>query len=102
MTNKALLQAVPDEKPEQLTYWQIDRLARSLAFDLTNAGEGTLKTVLLLMQEIASHPFDHSYVETVANLTAIHIFAVTREADDACKELVDRERRKIIGKGDAT
>jgi hypothetical protein len=93
MTKRTNLKAV-ETKPEPLTWEQIDRLARRLTIELMDS-EGPDKIIMLLMQEIASHPFDHSHVETIANLVNTHLFGSTREADLAFKELIGRERAKL-------
>lgn len=90
-----------EEKPEPMTWNQIDSLARSLAVELMDAEAETVHTLLLLMNEISSHPFDHSHVETIANLLRVHLFAVTLESDRAEVQLVAKLREKFLKGGDA-
>ena len=89
------LKAVPDVKPEKMPYEQIDRLARGLAFDLID-DNSAIACLMLLMQEIAEHPFNTSHVETVANLINMHLFAVTPEADRAIREFLAAKRRALL------
>jgi hypothetical protein len=91
---------VVEEKPEKLTWHQVDQLARSLEIELMQE-VGAAELVMLLMQEIALHPFDHSHVEMIANLVNLHLFAGTREADAAFRELMRRERERVQKGGGA-
>lgn len=86
--------------PAKLTYRQLDRLARGLALDLMQ-DPATGAVFMLLMDEIAKHPFDHSHVETIAHLVNAHLFAVTHEANDAFALFITAEREKFIGEGGA-
>src|ERR1043165_2786120 len=92
--------ATDEQQPAKLSYWQIDRLARSLAFDLMGDQTAT-RTVMLLMDEIAKHPFDFSHVETIAHLVKSHLFGLTGEADQAFAELIKTERERFIAEGGA-
>ena len=84
-----------EEKPEQMTWEQVDRLARSLAVELMDAETEAVYMLLLLMHEISSHPFDQSHVETIANLMRDHLFAVTTESDRAEEQLIAKVREKF-------
>jgi hypothetical protein len=88
------LKAVSDEKPEQLSYTRVDNLASALSIELMEEEEAC-NLVMILMQEIAEHPFDNSHVETIANLVNTHLFARSRQADKAFKQFMDAERRKL-------
>jgi hypothetical protein len=59
------LKEVSNATPEQLTWNQIDTLARSLAVDLMDS-ENTeiVHTLLLFMQEIGLHSHEQSHIET--------------------------------------
>jgi hypothetical protein len=92
---KSNLKTMPEEKPEQMSYDEIRRLADDLADDLMNLSDGTLAGFMLLMQEIADHPFDHSHVETVANVTLTYLFAHSHEAARAYKQFIRDERAKL-------
>ena len=96
MKKQTNLKAV-EPNTEKLTWEQIDTLARALAVEvmMTECDEAA-HIVMLLMSEISTHPFDHSHVETVANLLNAHLFAVTVEAEDACRELLGRERPRLL------
>lgn len=95
---RANLKAVPAGEPDKLTYEQIDRLARSLAFALMQEPEAA-KTVLLLMYEIELYPFDNSHVGTIAHLINSHLFAGLVESDEAFRRLMKKERARFEGKG---
>jgi hypothetical protein len=96
MPGRTNLKAVPDVKPEKMSYEQIDRLARALAYELMQE-DRALGILMLLMQEIAEHPYDHSHVETVANLVNTRAFAVTPEADTASRQFIAGARLALIG-----
>jgi hypothetical protein len=83
---------VVEEKPEPLTWHQVDKLARTLAIELMQ-DDRAAKLVMLLMDEIATHSFNNA--ETIANLINAHLFAVSRESDAAFRELMEREREKF-------
>jgi len=98
---KSNLKAVPEEKPEQLSYDEIRRLADDLACDMMNLKDEAFARFMLLMQEISLHPFDHSHVETVANLTLTYLFAHSQEAERAYKRFIRDERAKLQKEGGA-
>jgi hypothetical protein len=91
----------PTRKREQLDWNQIDFLARTVSVDLMGDKEEAMRVLMILMQEIAENPFDHSHVETITNLLLHHLFASTVEADVAFKTFIARERQKLTEKGDA-
>ncbi len=94
MTKGTNLKAV-EEKPEQMTWEQIDHLARGVAVELMDSHSETVRTLLLLMHEISTHPFDHSHVETIATLLHTHLFAVTLESDRAEEQLMAKLRENF-------
>ncbi len=100
MTKRTNLKAV-EEKPEQMTWDEIDRIARSVAVELMDAETEAVYMLLLLMHEISSHPFDHSHVETIATLLRDHLFTVTLESDRAEEQLIAKVREKFRKGGDA-
>jgi|ERR1041384_5150278 hypothetical protein len=87
-----------EQQPAQLTYWQVDRLVRSVAFDLLGEKEETAKTIILLADEISKHPFDHSHVETIAHLIKDHLFAITMASDEALDHFLETERRQVVAR----
>jgi hypothetical protein len=95
MRRRTNLKAV-EEKPEQMTWEQIDRLARSLAIDLMdNEHPEIIHTLLLLMHEIGAHSFDQGHVGTVTILMRDHLFAITTESDRAEEQLIAKLREKF-------
>ena len=83
-------------RAKQLTWEQIDRLADALAHDLMMA-QVDMTPLMLLLHEIAQHPFDASYAETIANQMTMRLFALTPEADTAFRAHVDAARLKLKG-----
>ena len=100
MNKKTNLKAVPDEKPDKLTWHQINRVANAVAFELMMCEVDTAP-LMVLLREISLNPFDHSYVETIVNLLNHHLFGCTSEFDRACNELIAGERRRVVEKGGA-
>jgi hypothetical protein len=94
MTRRTNRRAV-EKKPEQMTWEQIDRLARGLAVELMDAEPEAVYMLLLLMHEISSHSFDQGHVETIAILMRTHLFAVTTESDRAEEQLIAKLREKF-------
>lgn len=75
-------------KLPQLTFNQIDQLARGLACDLMGADENTRRVLMLLIHQIAEHPFDTSYVETIAGLMTDHLLMASGEGNAAMQEAI--------------
>lgn len=92
------LKAVPPDSTDKLTYDEVDRLASSVGSHIEDAPRESL---MILMQEISRHPFDHSHVEGIANLLLRHLFAWTPQADAAEGKFIADVRAKLVGKGGA-
>lgn len=95
MKRRKNLKALPIAE-EKLSWDEIERLAGDLANELMMAGVDTAP-LMLLMQEITRHPFDHSHVETIAILLNMHLFARTPDADAALDAVMEAGRRKLKG-----
>jgi hypothetical protein len=91
-------QATPAASPEKMTLEEIDRLARALAFDLMDEDE-TISKIVLLLNEIAVHPFDHSYIETIAHLVKRQLYAATLESDRAETKYIARQKAAMAKGG---
>jgi hypothetical protein len=89
----------PTRAAEQLDWKQIDSLTRTVAVDLIDEKRQAAGVLMVLMKEISGHPFDCSYVESIANLLLHHLFAFTKESEVAFEAFVTREREMLIGKG---
>jgi hypothetical protein len=100
MTKRANLK-VAEEKPEKMTWNEIDRFARGLAVLLMDAEPEVTYELLLLFHEIGTHSFDQSHVETISILMRTHLYAVTTESDRGEEQLVAeiRERFQKGGEG---
>jgi len=96
MTKKTNLKAVPDEA-DKLTWKQINLLASDFA-DTLMEKDVDASPLILLVNEISSHPFDHSHVETIANLLEHRLIENTTEAAELHRRVV-RELRAKLGKG---
>lgn len=95
MTKRTNLKPGPGETPEQLTYEQIQHLADNLAFDVMSMEGEAGVYLMLLMQDIASHPFDNSHVETIANLLLTYLFAHSSRAGEEYKRFIREEYAKF-------
>jgi hypothetical protein len=74
-----------------MTSDEVENLARALALDLLDNDE-TIGKIVLLLNEIAVHPFDASHVEMVANFATRQLFAVTVECDRSETKFLARLR----------
>jgi hypothetical protein len=88
------LKAVPTERPEPMDWYLIDKLACALANDLMDSPE-TVKALMLLLQEIARHPYEPHVTEGIANHLNMRLFSTMVESDAAFGELMERERGKL-------
>jgi hypothetical protein len=98
MKNNTNLKQVPPPDADKLSWHDIDRLARGIAIDLGEEHRAS-KALMLLFHEIATHPFDHPYVETIANLASEQLYGASSDARAAFKLHVAGERGKIVGAG---
>ena len=87
--------AAADNQREQFSFDDIDRIWCGFAIDVMCA-DRLIKPIMALLDEIATHPFDHSHVETIANLGKAHLFAVTSESDEAEREYTAAARRELL------
>ena len=85
------------EKPAKLTYEQMDTLARRIAYDLASVETETAEPLMLLMREIATHPFDLSYVETIANLMTSYLWMWQGASDEEKHAYIEAYRQRFLG-----
>ncbi len=84
------------DKPEKLTYEQIQTISLAVAQDLSQF-ESTAGYLIVLMRDIAEHPFDSSHVETIATLLSSHLFNwATVESSEALRNFTANARQKVL------
>ncbi len=85
------------DKPARLTYEQIDQLTKNVAVGLAGGDDATARTLMVLTREIAENPFDHSYVETIANLMTNYLFIWTGAGDeDVMRQHVESYEAEVL------
>lgn len=85
-------------QPEKLTRAQIDELAEGLALDLAEE-YATARSLMLLLHEIATHPFDHAHVEAIADTINAHLFMYSPTSEVAFKLMIAAERGRAVHLG---
>jgi len=95
---KSNLKAVPTEKPEPLTYEQVQRLTRGIA-DSAIEDEWLLGALMVFTREIIEHCHDKLHVETVAMLLEDHLYAVTSDFDRAQERYIAAKREGLLKGG---
>ena len=99
MRRRTNLKAVPDEKPEQLTFAQIIRLARDIAH-LCGDDEHMMAVLLLLTDELMKFSDDSAHVETIAIHLAREVFADSVRCGNAEKRYRAELREKFLKGGE--
>jgi hypothetical protein len=95
---KSNLKAVPTEKPEPLTYEQLERLALGIR-DSTIEDDWLLGALLIFTREIINNCRDATHVETVAMVLEDHLYTVTMDCNKAQERFIEARRAEFLKGG---
>jgi len=84
------------KKRAPLTFEQQKQLALAIGEGFSSGDDGNTSLLMILLDEIASNPFDAGHVEGLCHLVKLQLFAWSTTESDAAEEAYIKTQRECF------